>query len=310
MSRHAGMTRRSFLCLCGLCGVALMGAPLGRAWAFERDEHDDITEEILFDHANPILGTSEREKAKKALECAVYLCLDQTGGNGESDLETLRNHGVNKLPTLDEMALTGIFNGGHDAYTHMGWHYDYGDLEVETHGEQWQERWLRRKKLLVNTVNTVFDFGFFASKQVGWLGLSDGTKCDAFAELLYYSHVLGDFQDKIQENLRQEKYEMDLKALPFATEGASDDNRDFFWDLDEALRIIANGTDAQSDYEDLSSELDSIASKARRLGTVGTKTKAESFRKYVLQTRQLLKKRVPTLLGKVDFFRNVFGTNG
>lgn len=95
----------------------------------------------------------------------------------------------------------------------------------------------------------MFDFGLIDGTGIGLLGLSDETKFDAFAELLYYSHVIGDFQDKIRENLKAEKYTMDLKLLPFATEGAGNDNRDFFWDLGESLRTIASGTEAQGNYE-------------------------------------------------------------
>ena len=63
----------------------------------------------------------------------------------------------------------------------------------------------------------MFDFGLIDGTGIGLLGLSDETKFDAFAELLYYSHVIGDFQDKIRENLKAEKHTMDLKLLPFAT---------------------------------------------------------------------------------------------
>lgn len=303
------INRRSFLCL---CGIALMSLPLSKAWAFERADHDDLTEEVLFGHANKLLGDATQEKAKKALECAVYLCLDQMRGDGDGDLETLRNHHVNGLPRIDEIDLSGINYGQHDKYTHMGWHHNYTDdenLEREYRSGAWQERWVKRKKLLLNTVNAVFDFGLIDEAKMGLFGLSAG-KCDAFAELLYYAHVLGDFQDKIQDNLKNAKYKMDLKAIPFAVEGANDDNRDFFWDLDESLRIIAAGTDAQNDYENLSRKLEKIASPARRLGTVGTKKDAERFRKYVIETRELLKKHVPTLLGNVEFFRNTFGHSG
>ena len=95
----------------------------------------------------------------------------------------------------------------------------------------------------------MFDFGLIDGTGIGLLGLSDETKFDAFAELLYYSHVIGDFQDKIRENLKAEKYTIDLKLLPFTTEGAGNDNRDFFWDLGESLRTIASGTEAQGNYE-------------------------------------------------------------
>lgn len=302
MSRN--LTRRGFLGLCAFATASLIPAP---ALAFERDEHDDITEEALFGHANKAFMDSKKSDSKTALECAVYLCLDQTKKDGQTDLDTLKKFGVGGLPSLDDIALTNIFTGDHDAYTHMGWHHDYGDIEIEAHGEKWNQRWSRRKKLLVSTVNKTFDFGWLDSLRVGTLGWYDGTRCDGFAELLYYIHVLGDFQDKIQENIKAEKYQMDLKAIQFAAEGASDNNRDFFWDLNEALSLIADGDDAQKEHQKLAEKLDSIASKARHLGTVSTKTSAESFRKYVLETRELLKSELPTLLGKTDFFQKVFG---
>lgn len=309
MSSGAPISRRAFLCL---CGIALMSLPRGKAWAFKRPDHDALTEEVLFGHANKVLGGAGRESAKKALECAAYLCLDQMRGDGKDDLKTLQDYGVCSLPTIDEIDLSGVNYGRHDKYTHMGWHHDYTDderLEEKYRSGVWQEHWLKRKALLVRTVNAVFDFGLFDKARVGLLGLSEGTRCDAFAELLYYTHVLGDFQDKIQDNIENSKYEMNLLAISFATEGASDANRDFFWDLDESLHTIASGTDAQGDYDALASDLSGIASRARRLGTVHTKTDAEAFRKYVLQTRRLLKTKVPTLLGKVDFFKNVFDGN-
>lgn len=302
MSRN--LTRHGFLSLCAaLASLALFPIP---TWGFERREHDDITEESLFGHANKTFGDSEMSKAKKALECAVYLCLDQTRTDGQSDLDTLKSYRVRNLPSLDEIALTGIFTGSHDAYTHMGWHHTYKDLRAGNPKEDWGPHWSKRKKLLVDTVNAAFNFGAIDSFRVGVLGQYEGTRCDGFAELLYCIHVLGDFQDKIQENLKRGKYRMDLQAIPFATANANSSNRDLLWDLNEALSTICTGTEAEDEYERFAKKLESISRKARRLGTVSGKTSAESFRKNVLETRHLLKADLPRLLDKVDFFRETF----
>lgn len=301
---NRNLTRRDFLGLCAATVAACLTP--NSALAFERDEHDDIIEEALFGRANKSFADSKKSDAKTALECAVYLCLDQMRNDGQTDLDTLREFGVDNLPTLDDIALTHVFVGDHDAYTHMGWHHDYSEVEIEALGEKWNKRWSRRKKLLVDTVNKIYDFGWVDSIRIGALGWFDGTRCDGFAELLYYIHVLGDFQDKIQENIKAGKYRMDLKAIPFAVTEASASNRDFFWDLDEALNLIACEDDAQEEYQKLAQKLDSIATKARRLGTVSTKTSAERFRKNVIETRELLKSELPALLGKVEFFQKVF----
>ncbi len=305
MSASATLTRRAFLCLCATA-LASMVMPAGLAWAYERDEHDDITEEILF--GKDIPETSKKD-ALKALENAVYLCIDQAGkadanNSGKASWDELNkyftNAGANGIPAFEDIVLAGINKGKHDKYTHMGWHHDYSEINTP---ERWNERWSKRQKLLIDTVNLVFDFGLWDEAKIG-IGFSADTQCDAFAELLYYIHVLGDFRDTIQTNIEDGEYEMDLDAIAFAEKDPSDTKRDFFWDLDESLRIISNGTDAQSDYEKLSEELAPIASSARRHTTVSSKASAEKFRKNVIKTQDALKKRVPSLLMKVDFFKN------
>lgn len=274
--------------------------------AYERAEHDDITEEVLFGKSNPVFD-SKKTDAKKCLESAVYLCLDQSRSNGADDLSILKNCGVDAVPELEQIALTGIFYGSHDKYTHMGWHFDYSDTTISALGEPWEKRWKLRKKLLLNSVNKVFGFGPISSFRINVLGHTEGTKADAFAELLYYVHVLGDYEDKIVDNIKKEKYTMDLLAIPFATRQASKQNRDFFFDLQESIEKLFSSSKDRNSYKSLSDTLGDIARTARSRPTVSSKTGAESFRKDVMKTRYALKRHVPGLLAQEDFFSQVFG---
>ncbi|MDD7110586.1 MAG: hypothetical protein PUH96_00870, partial [Coriobacteriaceae bacterium] len=96
------------------------------------------------------------------------------------------------------------------------------------------------------------------------------------------------------------------QAIPFATENPSNENRDFFWDLKEALSLIFTEEATRGDYESCSRKLDEISSRARELGEVISKSSAEQFRKYVMQTQDLLKRRIPGLLESTDFFKQRF----
>ena len=291
-----------------LVGAALLSLALSiifvptPAAAFERADHDDMLEEAIFGRANVILG--DASDSKSALESAVYLCLDQMRSNGQHDRETLVEYKVPNPPTIEEIDLSSIFYGDHDGYTHRGWHYDYGDQEVL--GEKWEPRWQNRKRLLQNTVRTVFDFGFFENVKMTF-GIYEGTKCDAFSKLLYYVHILGDYQDAIQENIEKENYKMDLAAIPYATKNAGNNNRDLYWDLSESLETLFK--DEGDDYERLVEEIDARANRARSIGEVRNKTSAEAFRKNVISLRRCIKKYVPDLLRKSDFFNTAFGSN-
>lgn len=302
MSRN--LTRRGFLRLCWLSLAFLLMPKEG--FAYERAEHDDITEEILFGKSNPVFD-SKKTDAKKCLESAVYLCLDQSRSNGADDLSILKDYGVDAVPELEQIALTGIFYGSHDKYTHMGWHHDYSDTNISTLGEPWEKRWKLRKKLLLNSVNKVFGFGPISSFRINVLGHAEGTKADAFAELLYYVHILGDYEDKIADNIKKGKYKMDLLAIPFATRQASKQNRDLFFDLQESIEKLFDNSKDPNSFKSLSDKLDNIAQAARSRPTVSSKTGAENYRKDVMKTRRALKKYVPLLLAQEEFFSQVFG---
>ena len=54
-----------------------------------------------------------------------------------------------------------------------------------------------RRGILQRTVNRVFDFGTFNN----WFG-SDSGKCNSFAAILYYSHILSDYLADDPEDTR------------------------------------------------------------------------------------------------------------
>lgn len=301
------LTRRSFLSLC-LCAAASLFAPRP-SLAYERSDHDSFTESILFDKTNAKIGlSSEGKKALNALESAVQLCLDQVRQN-QADLDRLKEYPVYNVPELDEISLPNIKTGDHDKYTHMGWHYDYGDLTAGTGTNEYhiQDRWKIRKRLLIDTVNCVFDFGAIETARIKRFGWSEGTECDALAELLYYIHVLGDYEDNIID--RSDKaargegsYKMDFLGIAFAAKNPNKHNRDFFWDLEESLKTLFD-----DDADELIEKIDETAKRARRIGTVKTKTDAENFKICIKQLKQKLRKNLPELLDSQDYWHGVFG---
>lgn len=305
------ISRRLFLKACIFGSLALF---LPRpAYSFNRSEHDEITEEILFGHK---YGGGENSKKLRGLESAVYLCVDQKGGNGANDLQRLAQLGVPNLPKLEKFALTHIFYGSHDAYTHMGWDFDYSDpagdkrsslegLQQIDYGDDWPERWQLRKNLLINSVAHLLEFGVIDRMRAA-MGWANGTRCDAFARLLYCIHVLGDYQYNVQENIKKGVYEVNLLAVPFAVEGASADNRDLFWDLEEAVKDLFDNEGTRERYERLEFDLRKRAKIARGKVAVSSKSSAESFRKNIILTRRLLKKHLPGLLARTSFFNEVF----
>lgn len=299
------LTRRQFLGLSmGVLSLALLP---GEGLAFERLEHDHIFEEAIFGQAGKRFKDTTREDARRALESACALCLDQMEGSGADDLQWLgKSYKVLDVPSMEEIDLCGFgWKGYHEQYTHMGWHYDYSDIgSIGSMDEPWENRWQRRKRLLQDTVNKVFDFGFLEEAQTGLLPFYDGTRCDAFAELTYYIHVLGDYQDKVQDNLEKGAYGKELLAIPFGVKDASDGNRDLFYDLSESLGRLFD--DSLSGYQKLKDEIDTIAADARAIGEVRTKTKAERQRKCILKLRRTLRQNLPGLLEQTDFFRGVF----
>lgn len=115
------------------------------------------------------------DKNAKALLCAVYLCCEQTGEDGNEQLRYLKKAGV----SVPELAELRIKQSELVECAHRAWEYEF---TAPTENQN------NRKKLLRKTVNVLFDFGL-----VNNLFNEDEGKCNSFAALLYYFHCLADY---------------------------------------------------------------------------------------------------------------------
>lgn len=141
--------------------------------ACDEDQTNTYVSQILF--GDNAASRASDEKAEMLL-AALYLCCEQSGDQGQdkiSYLKTRRVAGVPSLSTLkikDEQLLE---------CSHIKWESEFLPAKKAQ---------ANRKKVLRNTVNKVFDFGFVNNV----FGSNKG-KCDSFAALLYYSHLLSDY---------------------------------------------------------------------------------------------------------------------
>ena len=232
------------------------------AFAYERDDHDSQLEMVLFDDPNfrRNHGGStgdEQGQAIRALENALYLCVDQSGGQGSNYLAELRDYGrpfgVWGLPSsIDAINSTG--GRKHREYTHQGWKPRYEDATVAS-------RWEERKRILLNTADRVFGFSFLPGWMVGY-----DRKCDSFCALIYYIHLVGDYEH--DENAAQHNGDTNGRMIPFAVANPSEDNPDIFWELEKHLAILFEDQSDSTTYKQLMGDLNALARKARSIADV------------------------------------------
>ncbi len=143
------------------------------AYACDEKQSDIHVAEIIF--GDNAVSYSNNEDAKLLLN-AVYLCCEQSDNQGQDKINYLKTRKVKKLPNLSEINVKGS-----DLLecSHIAWSYEYSANKKARNN---------RKRILQNTVNKVFDFGTINN----WFGSESG-KCDSFAALLYYSHILSDY---------------------------------------------------------------------------------------------------------------------
>ena len=269
--------------------VVVLLALLCPAYAFDRGEHDEYLEKVLF-----ILGeVPEGGKDKmEMLESASYLTLDQYNGKGADDLDYLRSQGVSSLPkSISDIDFTG--NSLHRRYTHQGWDYTYS-------GEKDKANWPARKDILRSTTNKVFDFG--VTNEIAGRYCD---QCDSFSALVYYVHILG---DQIHDNAPKGSSEQ----LPLARAHADENTPDIFYELRPHLETLFSditGSRANT-YNGLMTKLDVLARKARSLdattGGINTDEKVAQLNAYETELMDLLISYVPRLLRHTEFFKNAF----
>lgn len=159
------------------------------AIACDKEQTNSYVLQILF--GNNASEYESNENAEMLLN-ALYICSEQSDDLGVQELQYLKSRGVNSVPTLTQINVKSNELG---QCSHQYWNYEYSA------GRSVQNK---RKKVLRNTINKVFDFGVFFN-----LIESDSEQCNNIAALLFYSHILADYLAGYPENVEysnQENY--------------------------------------------------------------------------------------------------------
>lgn len=153
--------------------IVLLFSLSSTVFACDENQTNTYVTQILF-------GDSALSKANdqnvEMLLSALYLCSEQSDNQGQDEIDYLKASKVSGVPSLSAL---NIKNQILMECSHNAWEYEFSAHKKAQ---------AKRKKVLQNTVNKVFDFGFINN-----LFGSKSGKCNSFAALLYYSHILADY---------------------------------------------------------------------------------------------------------------------
>lgn len=273
--------RKSKLLILFLCTVLFLSI-LSRSttYAYERKDHDRYMIEVLFKNFLQVENKPDIQDEIEALECASYLAIDQFNSYGQKDMDVLIAFGVKGLPALADIDFSAS-GKTHRSYTHRGWDFEYGGLTGD--------RWEYRKAILINTVDSVFDFQ------------GNEKKKESFCALLYYTHILGDLIDD-KSYMIQNGLVMDP--------GGRIDKADI---IDEMLKHLAILFDDQKNthkYRYLTNAMERYNQKLAKLvrseGGINSDEKFELRQEYVNGLMKLFTMYIPEMLKEETFFYNTF----
>lgn len=252
-------------------------------YAYDRKEHDMIMIDVLFKPFKNVENDPSVKNEVEALKCASYLTIDQYNGNGEKELLFLQEYNVKDIPSsISKIDYTG--NAYHRRPTHRGW-------DGETTGVYQtmdKERWIVRKKILINTVDKIFDFKGNTSKR------------DSFCALIYYIHILGD-------RIHDDKYYQNNTIMEL---GGRSDNQDITHELRHHISILFSSQNHTHKFNHVITKLDLIDNRISTLlkrnnGSISNEDFAE-YKGYAKDIMEVLMYNIPEMLKDEDFFRKVF----
>lgn len=306
------------LLICGILICSFTNMVLG----FGHEEHDKQMEYVIFgDEEYSKNNPGERADVVTSLHYATYFCVDQFNYNKQAveddrKLAFLRND--RKVPGLpqnveNELNYTA-FGEKHRIYTHRGWDHSYSPTELE------KSHWETRKKLLIATVKKEFDPGivnnvlsFFGNNDAEVLTDNYDAKCEEFAALLYYIHLLGDYiydNEELKKSGSKEDQPYMVKDLIIAL-GGTRNNETIIHDLKECLQSLFGKKKSKAliaELDRIETKIDYVLyeeSKVGGLNTVGRYLEYSSYGQEVLDT---LHDYIPELLREEAFFSRVFSS--
>lgn len=277
------MRKHRFLTLL-LCVALIISMIPIRSEAYERKDHDALTLKILFRKYEYACNDSSVQDDLSVLTSACYLTVDQFNNYGQTYLDELIAYGVKNLPS--QVSEIGFSASGrnHRNFTHRGWSFDYGG-EMKT-------KWPIRQNILRNAVGTVFNFN------------GNEQQKEAFCELLYYIHILGDHEDDTSYQVSN-GLKIDV--------GGRHDQEDIIHKLLSLLPVLFPNQTNTHKYRALTTNLRSINNKLDKLvNSVGGINDDEKFAKkqeLVKKVIEIMSLYLPEMLKKEPFFNQVFYSN-
>lgn len=250
------------------------------AEAYERKDHDELTLRILFRKYEYACNDSSVQDDLSVLTSACYLTVDQFNSYGQNYLDELADYGIKNIPT--QVSEIGFSASGrnHRSFTHRGWDFGYG-------GEM-KNKWPTRQDILRNTVGTVFNFKGDEQKE-------------AFCELLYYIHILGDHADDASYQISN-GLKIDV--------GGRHDKEDIIHKLLDLLKVLFPDQVNTHKYRALTTKLRSINSRLDELvnstGGINSDEKFAVRQELVAELIEVLTLYIPEMLKKEPFFNEVF----
>lgn len=289
------------------------------AVAHEKREHNSELETVLFGQSKlQAITSNEKEYAEEAvslIEDAAYLTLDQFNGLGTNELDHLKKAHIFGIPrNISEIDFQG--NSYHRRYTHMGWNAvvlkkgDTGNsadsktkrnriayaLDKDFDYKRDKANWNVRKEILLATVNKVMKFGLTSNTLTGY-----DKKCDSFASLIYYIHVIGDHLEDSSYMNRSPK--MELAYVDKSDVGIIDELLDDF-------EVLFEDQKNSFSYKELIHQLKNLQETVRdiinRPGGLGSETNYTEYHECAEQLMEILGDKLPELLEKEEFFSKIF----
>lgn len=269
--------------------------------AHDSREHDKEMMAVLFSKTETYVRSQDTDKYIKALKYASYLTVDQFGQDGESKFNDLKSWKMKGLPSkFSDIKYEYVIPRGnsdlkvnantHRRYTHQGWIIKYGNSEANRF-------WDTRKKVLLGTVNTIFEFNKAP------IVIRYDNKCVDFCGIIYYVHILGDY-------IEADNYKKLNLLVPLA---GSNDGVDMIANLREYIELVFADQKKSVDYTELMKGLEKIEKTAKpiqqSIGGVNTDEEFAEYHKCAEDLLNLLIDHIPALLKNEEFFRNVFYPN-
>ena len=276
-----------------------------------QNEHDSDLQKILFGEGYPLTG--EPKKKFQAIANAASLCIDQYSSNDNQRKKEGEFNDLNKRIgfsfSFDDIELkkdssgNSITPNNHRWYTHRGWDFP----ENESKNKWLIDKWGKRKKILTATANKEL-FGKspgLLSKLPWGEGLVYSEKacnnqCEAFCELVYYVHILGDYEEA---KTPSPVFIQQLAPLYRPNDNSASG---IIPDIINLLPDLFNDQPRSRDV--LVQELEKIESKVKKIhhDNIQSQEEFDEYRQYALDLEDILEKYIPDMLRREDFFRNSF----